>query len=155
VYVNKIPVPCGDCAPATPQTLIDHLLEQCETWREFQTAAGFCFHEIWDGFAAISKALEVRGFLNGPCVLVHGDLREYNLLAEVRNPTQVDITGVIDWDEACFAPQFMAYQSQFWLWISENASSDDLEDETNALLEPETDDDRVFKSVFLEHASAE
>jgi hypothetical protein len=73
----------------------------------------------------------------------------------VHNPTRVDITGVIDWNEACFAPQFMAYQSPFWLWISENASSDDLDDETNALLEPETDDDRVRKSVFLEHASAE
>jgi hypothetical protein len=155
VYVNKIPVPRGDSAPATPQKPIDHLLEQCETWREFQTAGGFCFHEIWDSFAAISKALEVRGFLNGPCVLVHGDLREYNLLAEVRSATQVDITGIIDWDEAYFAPQFMAYQSPFWLWISENASSDDLDDETNALLEPESEDDRVLKGVFLDNASAD
>jgi hypothetical protein len=49
----------------------------------------------------------------------------------------------------------MAYRSPFWLWISENSCSDDLEDETNALLEPETDDDRVVKRVFLENASAE
>jgi hypothetical protein len=82
-------------------------------------------------------------------------LREYNLLAEVCSPTQVDITGIIDWDEAYVAPQFMAYQSPFWLWISENVSSNDLEDETNALLDPETDDDRVLKGVFLDNASAD
>jgi hypothetical protein len=155
VCVNKFPVPRGDCIPATPQKSIDHLLEQCETWREFQSANGYCFEEIWDGFTAISKALESRGFLNGPCVLVHDDFREYNLLAEVRSHTEVEITGVIDWDEAYFAPQVMTYRSPFWLWISENSSSDDLEDETNALLEPKTDDDRVLKRVFLENASAE
>jgi hypothetical protein len=155
VYVNKVPVPRGDCAPSIPQRPIDHLLEQCEMWRQFQIANGFCFHEIWDGFAAISIAFEARGFLDGPCVLVHGDFREYNLLAEVRSPTQVDITGVIDWDGAYFAPEFMAYRAPFWLWISENSSSEDLEDETNALLEPETDDDRVLKDVFLDNASAE
>jgi hypothetical protein len=155
VCVNKFPVPHGYCTPATPQSSIDHLLEQCETWREFQRANGYCFEEIWDSFAAISKALDARGFLYGPCVLVHGDFREYNLLAEVRSHTEVEITGVIDWDEAYFAPQVMAYRSPFWLWISENSSSDDLEDETNALLEPETDDDRVLKRVFLENASTE
>jgi hypothetical protein len=96
VFVNKFPVPRGDCTSATPQRSIDHLLEQCETWREFQTVNGYFFDEVWDGFAAISKALETRGFLDGPCVLIHGDFREYNLLEEVRSHTEVEITGIID-----------------------------------------------------------
>ncbi|KAF2831611.1 hypothetical protein CC86DRAFT_443233 [Ophiobolus disseminans] len=155
VRTDKFSVPCGDTITATSQQPLAHPLEQCETWREFQKANSFCFEDTWDSFIAISKALEQRGFLKGPCVLVHGDLREYNLLAEVRSSTQVEITGVIDWDEAFFAPQFVAYCSPFWLWISEDAPSDHLDDEKNALEEPESIADRVVKQVFLENASAE
>jgi hypothetical protein len=97
----------------------------------FRPQAAFALEEIWDSFVAISKALEACGFLEGPCVHIHGNLREYNLLAGVRNSTSVEITSIIDWEEAIFAPQFMAFRAPFWLWISENSStgSDDLEND--------------------------
>ena len=95
----------------------------------------------------------MRGFLDGPCVLVHGDLKPYNLLAEVRNQTEVDITGVIDWDSAIIAPEFMAYRAPFWLWTPEDMDSDKEDEECVADVEPVTDEDRMLKQVFLDNAS--
>jgi hypothetical protein len=76
VRTNRFNVPDGDVVPSVPQASFEHILQQCETWREFQVAEGYCFEAVWDGVAAISKALERRGFLEGPCFLVHIDLRE-------------------------------------------------------------------------------
>ena len=155
VCVNKYSVPRGEIVKATPQKPIDHLLDQCDTWRQFQIAKGYCFEDIWDGFEAISKALEARGFLGKECVLVHGDFREYNILARICSPTGVHITGIIDWDDAHFAPSFMAYRSPFWLWTADDAESDDTEDEKMASLDPVSEEDQIMKQTFLEHASQE
>ncbi|KAF1912207.1 hypothetical protein BDU57DRAFT_522347 [Ampelomyces quisqualis] len=157
VRVTKICDVDEDDVLATPQKSIDHLLEVCQMWRDAQTASGFCFETIWDGFSVICKSLEARGFLKGPCVLVHGDLREYNLLAAITSPSTVDITGIIDWDDSCFAPKFMAFRSPFWLWMTEDsdASCGDDEHEKNAHLNPASDNDRAVQRVFLENASDE
>lgn len=137
---------------AQPQTALDHLLEQCERWREYQTSQGVCFDHIWDGFATIAQALNVRGFLGGPCVLTHGDLKAYNMLAEIQNESEISITGVIDWDYAVVAPEFMAYRAPFWLWTPEDMNSADDDDEDNVSLPPITDEDRELKNVFLSNA---
>ncbi|CAO2656577.1 Nn.00g053800.m01.CDS01 [Neocucurbitaria sp. VM-36] len=139
--------------PAQSQKPLQHLLEQCERWREYQTSQDACFDEIWGGLAAISNALEVRGFLEGPNVLLHGDLKAYNLLAEVRSHTEVEITGILDWDYAVIAPEVMAYRVPFWLWIPEDMNSVDEDDESNANLEARTDEDQALKDVFLTEAS--
>jgi hypothetical protein len=138
--------------PARPQKPLEHLLEQCERWREYQTSEGACFDEIWDGFAAISKALEKRGFLDGPNVLSHGDLKAYNLLADVRSPTEADITGVLDWDFAIIAPEFMAYRAPFWLWTPEDMDSTEMDHEHIADISPVTDEDRELKELFQDYA---
>jgi aminoglycoside phosphotransferase (APT) family kinase protein len=157
ICVNTFCAPAYDdqptCKPALARKPIDHLLEQCERWRAWERSTGFCFEEVWDGFETISRALEMRGFLDGPCVLVHGDLKPYNLLAEVRNETEVDITGVIDWDSAIIAPEFMAYRAPFWLWTPEDMDSDKEDEECVADVEPVTDEDRMLKQVFLDNAS--
>ncbi|CAG5169910.1 uncharacterized protein ALTATR162_LOCUS7100 [Alternaria atra] len=141
------------CKPTLTRKPIDHLLERCEQWRACERSTGFCFEEIWDGFGAISKALEIRDFLYGSCVLVHGDLKPYNLLAEVRNETEVDITGVIDWDSAIIAPEFMAYRAPFWLWTPEDMDSEKADEETMASFEPISEEGQGLKQVFLENAS--
>ncbi|KAL1795197.1 hypothetical protein ACET3X_007013 [Alternaria dauci] len=138
--------------PALARKPIDHLLEQCERWRAWERSTGFCFEEVWDGFAAIARALEMRGFLDGPCVLVHGDLKPYNLLAEVCNETEVDITGVIDWDSAIMAPEFMAYRAPFWLWTPDDMDSDE-DEEIMATFEPVEEEGKKLKQVFLKNAS--
>jgi hypothetical protein len=139
--------------PALTCKPLDYLLERCEQWRAYDAAQGVCFDHIWLSFASISKALEIRGFLHGPCVLVHCDLKPYNLLAEVRSETEVTITGVIDWDSAIIAPEFMAYRAPFWLWTPEDMDSDREDEESMANCEPVTDEDKKLKQVFLDNAS--
>ncbi|KAI4610294.1 hypothetical protein J4E80_008058 [Alternaria sp. BMP 0032] len=139
--------------PASTYKPIDYLLERCAQWRAFYEEEGVCFDDVWVSFERISKALETRGFLSGPCVLVHGDLKPYNLLAEVRSDTEAVITGVIDWDSAIIAPEFMAYRAPFWLWAPEDMSGDESDDESVANVEVTTDLDKILKQVFLDNAS--
>ncbi|KAH6852857.1 hypothetical protein BKA58DRAFT_432640 [Alternaria rosae] len=139
--------PTSSCKP------LDFLLERCEQYRAYDAFEGVNFDEVWVSFARISKALEARGFLDGPCVLVHGDLKPYNILAEVRSDTEAVITGVIDWDSAIIAPEFMAYRAPFWLWTPEEMNSDEEDKEWVAVVEPNTEEDRIMKQVFLDNAS--
>jgi hypothetical protein len=139
--------PASICKP------VEFLLERCEQYRALEAFEGVSFDDVWVSFARISKALEARGFLNGPCVLVHGDLKIYNLLAEVRSDTEAVITGVIDWDSAIIAPEFMAYRAPFWLWAPEELTRDDEDQEHVANIEPTIDEDKALKQVFLDNAS--
>ncbi|KAL6702476.1 hypothetical protein ACN47E_001631 [Coniothyrium glycines] len=136
------------------QTAAEHLLEQCDRWREYQTIDGWCFKNIWFGFSAIARSLQRRGFLEGPCVLVHADLREYNMLAEVRSDTEVEITGILDWDSAIVAPEFMAYRAPFWMWLPVDMESVTANGEDKANFEPVTNEDREVKQFFVDNASA-
>jgi len=141
--------------PATTCDAFDWMWERCRQWSVHDTTDdGYvCFDDIWKSFANIVRALDDRGFLDGPCVLVHGDLKIYNILAEVRSDTEAVITGVIDWDTAIIAPEFMAYRAPFWLWTPADMASADEDDESVANVELATDEDRILKQVFLDNAS--
>ncbi|KAH7564356.1 hypothetical protein BM1_01403 [Bipolaris maydis] len=136
-----------------PQDTFEHLIETCRRWSEYCTEDGLPFNEIWYNFGIIIKSLNTRGFLNGPCVLAHRDLMPYNLLAEVRNDTQVQITGVIDWDSATMAPEFVAYKAPYWLWTEEHVDSDYADTEECANIVPVTEDAKILKQVFMDNAS--
>jgi len=146
----------GDQPSSRPTSIckpLDFLLERCEQHRAYDAFEGVNFDEVWVSFARMSKALAARGFLDGPCVLVHGDLKPYNILAEVRSDTEAVITGVIDWDSAIIAPEFVAYRAPFWLWTPEEMTSDEEDGEWVASVEPITEEDKIMKQVFLDNAS--
>lgn len=63
------------------------------------------------------------------------------------------VTGVIDWDTAIIAPEFVAYRAPFWLWTPVDMASADEDDESVANVELATDEDRILKQVFLDNAS--
>lgn len=49
--------------------------------------------------------------------LWHMDLFPRNIMVDVEtNPDDPVITGVVDWDYAAFAPQFVACPPPYWLW---------------------------------------
>ncbi|KAH7394887.1 hypothetical protein DE146DRAFT_616157 [Phaeosphaeria sp. MPI-PUGE-AT-0046c] len=156
VRVNKVSAAEKDIVPSTTKNSVDHLLEVIEMRRTRQIECGFCFYDIWDSFVAICKSLESRGFLEGPSVLVHNDFWPRNLLAEITSPSTVNITGVIDWDDAYFAPKVMALRSPFWLWTAnDNTTSFDDWLEVPATVEPANKDDQLLRRIFLETASEE
>ncbi|KAF2636568.1 hypothetical protein P280DRAFT_408757 [Massarina eburnea CBS 473.64] len=159
VEIEKFGVPhrgtTSDIGPEHQQNALLFLLEQCERWRKYQNSKGFCWEHIWDGFADISRSLQKRGFLDGAFSLVHGDLKGYNLLVNVKDASTVQVTGVIDWDFASFAPKFMAYRAPFWLWNAEDMDSYDEDNEENANVSPEGETQKELKRVFENAASDE
>lgn len=94
-------------------TPFDLLLSLCGRWRVYHEEDGVTSTQIWFAFNRMIHSLYSRGFLSDPRVLVHSDLNLYSLLAEIRSATEIDITGVIDWDSAIIAPEFVAYWSFF------------------------------------------
>ncbi|OAL52150.1 APH-domain-containing protein [Pyrenochaeta sp. DS3sAY3a] len=136
--------------PAKPQTSAEFMITLLRFWRGLDDEQHSWLHEIWDGLIAITHSLDQRGFLALPTALFHPDLCEYNLLAQIRGAEEVEITGVIDWDDAVIAPTFMAYRAPTWLWMPGDT---DYEDDSLVNDEPVTEEDRKLKAYFLEHAS--
>ncbi|KAJ4359321.1 hypothetical protein N0V95_002245 [Ascochyta clinopodiicola] len=70
----------------------------------------------WSKTKAILHSLQRRDLLDNKFYLSHGDLAPRNILAEISDESPIEITGVVDWDFACFAPKFCAYKVPLGLW---------------------------------------
>jgi aminoglycoside phosphotransferase (APT) family kinase protein len=141
-------------SPAEPQTTKDFLIGQCERWREYeQVLYDESNDDIWDGFIQVINKIDELGFLpiEDKFHFCHLDLQPRNVLVEV-NGDEVDITGLLDWDSAVFAPKFMAKRAPFWLWQNDEGEDND---EVDALRVPELEEDAEFKKVFEETVDAE
>ncbi|RAR06503.1 hypothetical protein DDE82_003324 [Stemphylium lycopersici] len=83
-----------------------------------------------------------------PFCLSHADLHPWNVLAVSTSEATVEVTGILNWDRALFAPAFVSMRAPFFLW---DAGADGGEE---ALVEP-TDEGplevkRAFESVVGE-----
>ncbi|KAF2731262.1 hypothetical protein EJ04DRAFT_409861, partial [Polyplosphaeria fusca] len=165
VKVDTFAVPAlGFCVPMTfakpnampgrPQSPADFLIFQCERWREYQGHCGRVHNKIWDGLVDVVEGLEYHGFISDEdgFYLCHGDLQGYNILVDIVNERTVRITGVIDWDDAFFAPKFEAFRAPFWTWVDSDKYAMDVEDTVNAPAVPELEE---LKKVFEEEAGEE
>jgi aminoglycoside phosphotransferase (APT) family kinase protein len=83
------------------------MLSMCRRWAAFQKSYDKTLVEIWAAFEAIAQGLHKRGFLpdDVPFVLHHGDLKPWNLLVQVFDDGSVELSGVVDWDNAHIAPK--------------------------------------------------
>ena len=141
--------------PAIDLDPFDYLPKRCGQWHRFEKAGNSFLEDFWYNFGVITKSLEARGFLEGPCVYVHGDLKPYNILSELSSEIDVEITGIIDWDFAVIAPEFMAYRAPFWLWTPEGMNKAEEDKDATANIDPVDEEGRALKQVFLDHASEE
>jgi aminoglycoside phosphotransferase (APT) family kinase protein len=53
--------------------------------------------------------------LNTGYSFYHGDFHPRNILAQVVDDDIVGVVGIIDWDAAGFAPDFVAFEAPCWL----------------------------------------
>ncbi|KAF3032787.1 hypothetical protein E8E11_003211 [Didymella keratinophila] len=81
-----------------------------EHWPDQETFA------VWSQVKGILRSLERRGFLGDAFHLSHGDLASRNVMAEIVDDATIEVTGVVDWDFACFAPKFCAYRPPLDMW---------------------------------------
>ncbi|KAF2650069.1 hypothetical protein K491DRAFT_573830, partial [Lophiostoma macrostomum CBS 122681] len=84
----------------------------------------------WPSFSRIVTAMNALGFFHDKQhYLTHLDLEPRNLMVQVINDKSTRLSGILDWDEALFAPAFMNRKPPQWLW---DWQDDDEEDESKA-----------------------
>ncbi|RMZ66847.1 phosphotransferase enzyme family [Pyrenophora seminiperda CCB06] len=137
--------------PAPKQTPHEFLMDLCRRWLAYEATFGHDHHSrpLWQELMSLIDALAQGGWLGDRFHLVHGDLFARNILAAITSSTTVKITGVVDWDMACFAPKFMALRAPFWAWVG------DERDEDGAPYEPFGMEGRMLKNAFRSAASRE
>ncbi|KAK1914807.1 hypothetical protein P3342_010796 [Pyrenophora teres f. teres] len=137
--------------PAPKQTPHEFLIDQCNRWIAYEATFAHHHHSrfLWAKLAKLIDALQERGWLGDRFHLAHGDLFPRNILAEITGPSTVKITGIVDWDMACFAPKFVALRAPFWGWIHGE------EDEDGAFADSYREEGQLLKKAFRAAASKE
>ncbi|KAL8837456.1 MAG: hypothetical protein Q9176_005644 [Flavoplaca citrina] len=95
---------------------------------------------------AMARDMDAAGyFKNNFYTLCHLDLYPRNVMLDIQPDGAAIITGVLDWDSAVFAPDFVVCAPPSWIW----AWTDD-DDETDDELEimPTTPEDQQLKQDF-------
>jgi aminoglycoside phosphotransferase (APT) family kinase protein len=64
---------------------------------------------------------------DGEFCLWHSDLFPRNIMVDVDSSPM--ITGIIDWDEAVYAPKFVDAVAPTWLWVPREGKDDEEEEE--------------------------
>ncbi|KAF2682001.1 hypothetical protein K458DRAFT_456465 [Lentithecium fluviatile CBS 122367] len=145
--------------PNAPQTTFEFLMETWERHAGFEKGVDTFLMPVWYKLRRIIIALHELGFLpdTDKFHFCHSDLYARNILAETPDDATVKINGVIDWDAqlSYFGPKFVAYRAPFWLWHSDQPSSDAEREESLAATEPGTEQDRQMKKLFEELAGEE
>jgi aminoglycoside phosphotransferase (APT) family kinase protein len=168
ICLNTFPVPFWGPPPvlvtAMPksqrsyiETTWKWMTQQCLRWKWLEVLAqneagdGDC---VWERLLSIVRSLDQTGDLGEPSdvfSLVHDDLYARDVMGEIKDSKTVEITGVVDWDSAFFAPYFMASRAPLWAWRPEDESAIR---ETEHLA-PKTEDDRKAYNAFIKTASSQ
>lgn len=77
--------------------------------------------------------------------LTHYDLDPRNIMVDIQPDGALQITGILDWDLACFAPKFVACKPPMWIW---NWKDGENENEAEANDVPPTEEQQELKELF-------
>ena len=103
------------------QSTVDFFRSQIARWRTVDLASngGLIDHsiELWDGMLKVAEEMNDLGLFTskGHC-LCHGDLQARNIMAKINPDGSINVTGILDWDDAVFAPKFVTCEPPGWLW---------------------------------------
>lgn len=152
--------------PRQSQTILDFFKCQIRRWREVDVArnAGMVDRTVglWDSMLKLVEEMnDLDLFKMGVHCLCHVDLHPRNIMAKVHPDGSVQVTGILDWDEAMVAPKFVNCEPPGWLW---GFDPDDLSQEdlltwpyempgANDL--PPTLEKQELKRIFEEYAGLE
>ncbi|RKU45612.1 hypothetical protein DL546_008196 [Coniochaeta pulveracea] len=90
----------------------------------------------------------------GQCCLWHGDLFPRNIMVDVEASPM--ITGIIDWDEAIYAPTVISAVPPFWLWLSRDGEDEvELDDDGGDWVVEEMDQTGNDEGVDEDHPAAD
>jgi hypothetical protein len=104
---------------------------------------------VWEQFLPIVRCLDRTGLLGKCFNLVHDDLYARNIMAKIKDSKTVEITAILDWNSAFFAPYFVTYRAPLWAWRpKENKATRKPAD-----MVPITKSDEKACSAFFETSS--
>ena len=126
---------------------------QLERWRakelRIEPTSILCrdhMHRLTDAASAMDRLHCLRHNMN---CLSHRDLAARNIMVEISSDNSLSVTGVQNWDRACFAPSYVSCAPPWWLWQDESYGDiDAIEDESKADDEPPDAELQQVKQVF-------
>ena len=70
-------------------------------------------------------------------------------MVEISSDNSLSVTGILNWDRACFAPRYVSCAPPWWLWQDESYGDiDSIEDESKADDESPDTELQEVKQVF-------
>ncbi|KAL8784049.1 MAG: hypothetical protein Q9195_009199 [Heterodermia aff. obscurata] len=140
-----------------------------ERWRSsaLATSYGEVDNEValWDKMSKAVQEMEEFGlFTTKLNCLCHVDLHPGNIMGQIQSDGSFAVTGILDWDEAIFAPKFMSCMPPAWLWddavFDEHRVEDDGLDPwpyelRGANVTPSTLEKQELKRIFEHHAGSQ
>ncbi|MCJ1459796.1 hypothetical protein MMC28_010175 [Mycoblastus sanguinarius] len=151
------------------QTTIDFFDSQFRRWRAV-TLAQNCGEidrevDLFDNMLKVAREMDGLGLFE-PALncLCHIDLHARNIMVQIRPDSTLEVTAILDWDEAIFAPKFVNCEPPWWLWDWDSNSNHHIDEKglgtwpyemagANDL--PSTLEQQELKRVFEEHAGPE
>ena len=148
------------------QSTIDFFRFQFARWRaaEVDSNGGLSDRtvELWDGMLKIAEEMnDLALFTSRLHCLCHVDLYPRNIMAKINPDDSIQVTGILDWDDAVFAPKFVNCEPPGWLWGFEPDEVPHPElpvwpyEKPGANDLPETLEKKELKQIFEEHAGPE
>jgi hypothetical protein len=153
VRVEPVSVPLSQLTSSTTlsssQTTREFLLDLCARQRAHAKADGLLLDKFWTRVVSMIETLHALGFIpdTSSFHFSHEDLYARNIFASVTSRKEVEVTAILDWDHALFAPKFLSTRAPFWLWSGEDIDQDD---ERNVFVEPEDPGMVELKRCFEE-----
>lgn len=118
--------------------------------------------EIFDTVLEVAREMNDMGlFKPDSFCLCHLDLQPRNIMVDFQSNSSVQITGILDWDDAIVAPKFVNCQPPGWIWgfdketHTENSMDPfpyELEGANNT---PPTPEQQELKRIFDKQAGDE
>ena len=148
------------------QTTLDFFKCQIGRWRAVDVARNAPMVDrtvgLWDGMLkTVEEMNDVGLFKSDRHCLCHVDLHPRNIMAKIHPDGSIQITGILDWDEAVVAPKFVNCEPPGWLW---GFDPDELPRKDvptwpyeipGAGNVPSTAEEQELKRIFEEHAGSE
>lgn len=140
--------------PTREQTTYYFMSVQFGRWKALELRSDpstMGWSKLYDRMATMADQMDVLGFLGSDLnSLCHLDLLKAprNIMAEIKSDGHLNITGILDWDSAVFAPNFVGSAPPMWLWAWDN--DEDEEDERHANDTPSDPQDQEIKRIFEE-----
>ena len=152
--------------PRESQTTLDFFKCQIGRWRAVDVARESPMVDrtvgLWDGVLKVVEEMNDLGlFIPRSHCLCHVDLHPRNIMASIKPSGCIQITGILDWDEAVIAPKFVNCEPPGWLWgfDPDDLPHDDLPtwpyERPGANEVPSKLQSQELKRIFEHHAGSE